>query len=65
VGLLDVKQKKLVHIAGMMLCFILFAVSVFYAEEIPLLIIAGILGLSGVWYFSYRLVSITIEKRKQ
>lgn len=54
---LDVKQNTIFSIVGIILCFILFVVGMLYAEQIPLLVIAGILGLGGMMYLISRIVT--------
>ncbi|WP_342598874.1 hypothetical protein MHB48_15640 [Psychrobacillus sp. FSL H8-0483] len=53
---MDIKPNTIFSIVGIILCFILFVVGMLYAEQIPLLIIVGILGLGGMCYLVYRIV---------
>ncbi|MEK4487027.1 hypothetical protein MHH81_15880 [Psychrobacillus sp. FSL H8-0484] len=54
---MDIKQNPIFSIVGIILCFILFVVGMLYAEQIPLLIIVGILGLGGMSYLVSRIVT--------
>lgn len=54
----------LIDITGIILSFFIFALSMVYADQIPLLTITGILGLSSTSYFVYRIVSRWIHHQK-
>lgn len=49
------KKNILLNITGS--CFILFCIGMLYAEQVPLLILVGIVGLSGFSYFVSRIVT--------
>ncbi|MER2118900.1 MAG: hypothetical protein ABS935_01460 [Solibacillus sp.] len=55
----------LLAIAGIVLSFLLFALSMVHVDDFTLLTITGILGLSGVSYFVYRFVSRSIHQYKE
>ncbi|QHA90874.1 hypothetical protein [Bacillus sp. N1-1] len=55
------KMNTIQNIVGVIFCFILFAVSMFYAEQNAFFILFGIAGLSGVSYFVFRMVKIALE----
>lgn len=48
---MHIKPNIIFSIIGIILGFILFVAGMLFAEQIPLLIIAGISGLGGVGYF--------------
>ncbi|MFJ5771658.1 hypothetical protein [Psychrobacillus sp. NPDC093180] len=54
------KKNILLNITGSLVCFILFCVGMLYAEQVPLLILVGIVGLSGFSYFVSRIVTVMI-----
>ena len=60
--LLDTKQNLISSIVGI-LCFILFVVGMLYAEQIPLLIIVGILGFGGMCYFVSHIIMKAMENQ--
>ncbi|WP_245831886.1 hypothetical protein [Oceanobacillus senegalensis] len=64
VGLLNIKPDTIFSIVGIILCFILFVVGMLFAEQIPLLIIVGILGLGGMGYFVSRIVTRAMRNQK-
>ncbi|WP_270181290.1 hypothetical protein [Alkalihalobacillus sp. CinArs1] len=55
-------KENVLNGVGVVFFFLLFVVSMSLLNEMPLLTITGILGLSGVSYFVYRFVSIQIKK---
>ncbi|WP_460323025.1 helix-turn-helix domain-containing protein [Alkalibacterium psychrotolerans] len=48
---------NLYDILGILLCFMLFVIGMVYAEQVPLLTIVGILGLSGTMFFYNRYIN--------
>lgn len=52
-------------IAGIVLSFLMFAISMVYVDEFSMLTITGILGLSGLSFFVYRFVSRSIHQYKE
>jgi hypothetical protein len=54
----------LINIVGVILCFLLFGLSMLYVGQVPMLTITGILGLTGLSYFVYRIVSERINNQK-
>ena len=48
----------ILSIVGIILCFILFVVGMVFSEQIPFLTLVGMLGLSGMAYFVFRIVTI-------
>jgi len=58
------KKNTILSIVGIILCFILFATSMLYVEQNAFLTLLGILGLSGMSYFVFRLVTKTLENKK-
>ncbi len=63
VKLLGFKQNTMFSIVGIILCFILFVVGMLYAEQTPLLIIVGILGLGGMGYLVSRIVTRAMKNQ--
>ncbi len=59
----SIKQNTLLSIAGIILCSILFLVGMLYAEQIPLLVIVGILGLGGMLYSVFQIVTRTMKNQ--
>lgn len=45
------------------MCFILFVVGMLHAEQIPLLTLVGILGLGGMCYFVFRIVTRAMKNQ--
>ena len=52
-----IRMEVFLSIGGIVLSFLVFALSMVYVGEFPMLTITGILGLSGVSFFVYRIVS--------
>ena len=52
-----IRMEGFLAIAGIILSFLIFAFSMVYVDDFPMLTITGVLGLSGVSYFVYRIVS--------
>lgn len=50
-------KSNLYDILGIVLCFMLFVIGMIYAEQVPILTIAGILGLTGTMYFTNRFIN--------
>lgn len=42
------------NLIGAITCFILFVIGMLFSEQIALLILIGIIGLSGFSYFTFR-----------
>lgn len=57
-------KNILLNIVGLILCFIMFSVSMLYVEQAPLLILIGIMGLSGFSYLVYQIESVAIASKK-
>jgi hypothetical protein len=53
---LNGKQNIILGFAGIILCLILFAAGMLYAEQTPWFVLAGILGLGGIGYSVFRIV---------
>ncbi|MDM5227217.1 hypothetical protein QUF73_13480 [Cytobacillus sp. NJ13] len=49
-------QRFLLSLLAIILSFALFVIGILFAEKIPFLTVLGILGLSGVYYFVFRIV---------
>lgn len=50
-------NKRIIYnIIGVILSFICFVVGMIYAEQVPMLVIVGIMGLAGTGYFYSRIV---------
>ena len=58
------KKNILQYIMGLILGFILFIVGMLFAGQVPLLTLVGILGLSGTFYFVFRIVTVAIDNQK-
>ncbi|MEY9867231.1 hypothetical protein ABIE66_002610 [Peribacillus sp. B2I2] len=58
------ENKDVLIIVGIILYFILFVVGMLFSEQIPLLTFVGIIGLSGMSYFVFRIVTRAIENQK-
>ncbi|MGM0890841.1 MAG: hypothetical protein ACQEW5_28930 [Bacillota bacterium] len=58
------KNKNILIIVGIVLCFILFVLGMLFSEQIPLLTFVGIIGGSGMFYFVFRIVTSAIENQK-
>ncbi|MDF1995926.1 hypothetical protein [Peribacillus frigoritolerans] len=56
------KKNILLNIVSSLLCFTMFYVGMMYAEQAPLLILVGIVGLGG---FSYLVSRIVMEVANQ
>ena len=52
-----IRMEVFLSIGGIVLSFLMFALSMVYVGDFPMLTITGILGLSGVSFFVYRIVS--------
>lgn len=50
-------KNNIIDAMSVLFCFILFAVSMFSLEQSVLFVLLGITGLSGVWYFVFRMVN--------
>lgn len=50
-------KSNLYDILGVVLCFMLFVSGMMYAEQVPILTLAGVLGLTGTMYFTNRLIN--------
>ena len=61
--LLNTKQNTTFSIVGIILSFVLFVVGMLYAEQIPLLVIVGILGLACIWYIVFHIVMAAMKNR--
>lgn len=59
---LNNKKRIIFYIIGVMLSFICFIIGMLYAENVPILVIMGILGLVGTGYFSSRII---VKKHKE
>ena len=53
---LNTKKSTFYNIVGMILSFICFVGGMIYAEQVPILVIVGIMGLAGTGYFYSRIV---------
>ena len=61
-GTYPLERKNLVfNIIGVLLCFVLFVVSMVFSEKLPILI--GIFGLVGFSYLIYRIV-LNVKKSR-
>ncbi|KON90442.1 hypothetical protein AF332_26380 [Sporosarcina globispora] len=49
-------QRFLLSLLAIILSFALFVTGILFAEKMPFLIVLGILGLSGVYYFVFLIV---------
>ncbi|WP_312886320.1 hypothetical protein [Bacillus sp. NTK034] len=49
-------QRLLLSLLAVILSFALFVIGIIFAEKMPFLTVLGILGLSGVYYFVFRIV---------
>ena len=58
------KKNILLNIVGSIFCFIMFSIGMLYAEQVPLLILLGIVGLSGFSYFVFRMVTVAVAYQK-
>ena len=56
VKVLTKSQRFLLTLLAIILSFALFVVGILFAEKVPFLTVLGILGLSGVYYFVFRIV---------
>lgn len=56
VDILNKSQRLLLSLLAIILSFALFVVGILFAEKVPFLTVLGILGLSGVYYFVFRIV---------
>ncbi|MGG3662090.1 hypothetical protein [Bacillus gobiensis] len=54
----------LINIVGVILCFLLFGISMVFVGQVPILTLTGIIGLTGFSYFVYRIVSEKINHQK-
>ncbi|WP_377890161.1 hypothetical protein [Alkalihalobacillus sp. R86527] len=54
-------KNNVLNILGILICFVLFGLSMVLVSEVPFLTMTGIIGLCGVHYFVYRLVSTQIS----
>lgn len=61
---MNCKKNTILSIVGIIICFILFAASMSYVEQNAFLTLLGILGLSGVSYFVFRMVTRTLDNKK-
>ncbi|MER2111673.1 hypothetical protein [Solibacillus isronensis] len=52
-----IRMEIFLSIGGIVLSFLMFVLSMVYVGDFPMLTITGILGLSGVSFFVYRIVS--------
>lgn len=57
------KENTTFSMVGIILSLILFVIGMLYAEQTPLLVIVGILGLGGIWYFVFRIVMRAMKNR--
>lgn len=60
-----IRMEVFLTIAGIVLSFLTFALSMVYVDDFKMLTITGILGLSGASYFVYRIVSRWIHQYKE
>ena len=60
---MDIKQNPIFSIIGIILCFILFIVSMLYVEQITLLTIVGILCLATTGYLVSRIVTRAMKNQ--
>lgn len=58
------KKNILINIVGSISCFIMFNIGMLYAEQVPLLTLLGVVGLSGFSYFIFRMVTLSIANQK-
>lgn len=58
------KEGIFLKLTGALLCFIMFGVGMLYAEQEPILILLGIVGLGGFSYFVSTIVFGGIVKQK-
>ncbi|WP_264740089.1 hypothetical protein [Cytobacillus firmus] len=49
-------HRFLLSLLAIILSFALFVIGMLFAEKLPFLTVLGILGLSGVYYFVFRIV---------
>lgn len=56
VKVLTKSQRFLLTLLAIILSFALFVVGILFAEKVPFLTVLGILGLSGVYNFVFRIV---------
>lgn len=58
------RMNTILSIVGTIFCYILFVVSMLYVEQNAFLTLFGIIGLSGVSYFVFRMVTKVLENKK-
>ncbi|MBT2689664.1 hypothetical protein J7I93_15855 [Bacillus sp. ISL-47] len=58
------KRHSLLTIFGIIFCFVLFAAGILFSDSLPFLTLLGIAGLSGVYYFVFRLVKGSENRQK-
>lgn len=49
-------RNKLFYFIGMFLCWICFGLSLYYADQLPLLVLTGMASFGGMCYFTFLLV---------
>jgi len=50
------KSRIIINLIAGIVCFILFAAGMLYADQIALLTLVGIIGLTGYLYFIYKII---------
>jgi len=57
------QKNILLNIVGSIFYFIMFSIGMLYAEQVSLLILLEIAGLSGFSYFIFRMVMLSIANQ--
>ncbi|UJL46243.1 hypothetical protein KFZ58_18105 [Virgibacillus sp. NKC19-16] len=61
---MNIKKNIILSTVGIIFCFILFAVSMLSVEKNDFLVLSGIMGLSGMSYFVFSMVTRALENKK-